>query len=121
MLVKHCYECHSRDAKEVGGKLLLDTRDGLRKGGESGPALVAGKPDESLIVQALRYDGLEMPPEKPLPEAVVNDVEEWIRRGAPIRAGRRRGAAAGRIDHRQRRGVWSLQPRAESAVAGGAE
>lgn len=83
VLVKHCYACHSQDAKEVGGKLLLDTRAGLRKGGESGPTLIEGKPDKSLLIQALQYDGLQMPPEEPLPEAVINDVKEWIRRGAP--------------------------------------
>jgi hypothetical protein len=82
VLVKHCYECHAADAKEIGGKLLLDTSEGLRNGGESGPALVAGKPDESLLMQALRYDGLEMPPDQPLPEAVVHDFAQWIERGA---------------------------------------
>jgi hypothetical protein len=82
VLVKHCYECHSAGATDIGGKLLLDSRDAMRKGGESGPALVGGQPEKSLIVRALRYHGLEMPPEAPLPEAVVNDFAEWIRRGA---------------------------------------
>jgi hypothetical protein len=83
VLVKHCYKCHAADSEELGGKLLLDSRDGIRKGGESGPALVGGKPDASLIIQALRYDGLEMPPDQPLPESVVNDFVKWIQRGAP--------------------------------------
>jgi cytochrome c553 len=85
-LAKHCYECHSADAKEVGGKLLLDSRDGLLKGGEAGTPFIAGKPDESLLIQSLRYDGVEMPPEEPLSEAVVNDFVEWVRRGAPYPA-----------------------------------
>jgi hypothetical protein len=83
VLVKHCYECHSADAKEVGGKLLLDTRDGIRRGGETGPALVPGKPDASLIVLALRYESVEMPPDAPLPPQVIADFAEWVRRGAP--------------------------------------
>lgn len=83
VLVQHCYGCHSADAKELGGKLLLDSREGLRHGGESGPVLVERKPEKSLLIQALRYDGVEMPPEKPLPETVVNDFVEWVRRGAP--------------------------------------
>ena len=83
ILVEHCYECHSADAKEVGGKLLLDTRDGVLTGGEAGPAVIAGKPQDSPIIQALRYDGIEMPPEKPLPDNVVNDFVEWVKRGAP--------------------------------------
>jgi len=82
ILVKHCYACHSADAEEIGGKLLLDKREPMRTGGESGPVLVAGKPDKSLIIQALRYENLEMPPEGPLPETVISDFVEWIRRGA---------------------------------------
>lgn len=112
VLVKHCYACHSQDSKEVGGKLLLDTRAGLRKGGESGPALVEGKPDESLLVQALQYDGLQMPPEEPLPETVINDVKEWIRRGAPDprqpkKVVRQRDGSTIVSDE----ALWSLQPR----------
>ena len=84
ILAKHCYECHAEDAAEVGGKLRLDSMHGMRRGGQSGlPAVVAGKPDESLIVQALKYEGLEMPPDAPLPESVVNDFVKWIEMGAP--------------------------------------
>lgn len=82
VLVKHCYECHSADAAELGGKLKLDTRDAMQHGGESGPPVVAGKPEASLLIKALRYDGLEMPPDAPLPESVVNDFTTWVRRGA---------------------------------------
>lgn len=118
VLVKHCYACHAQGAKEVGGKLLLDNRDGLRAGGESGPAIVEGKPDESLLVHALRYDGLQMPPEKPLPEAVINDFQEWIRRGAPD------PRQPNKVVVRQRDGsnivsdaaLWSLQPRQNPPV-----
>jgi hypothetical protein len=84
VLVEYCYECHATGAKELGGKLLLDSREGALHGGESGPAFVAGKPDESLIIQALRWKNeLEMPPEDPFPETVVHDFVEWIRMGAP--------------------------------------
>ena len=81
-LVRYCYECHAGDA-EVEGGLRLDSRAALRKGGESGPVLVAGKPDESLIVSALEHDGLEMPPDKKLPEGIVADFKRWIALGAP--------------------------------------
>jgi|ADGO01.1.fsa_nt_gi Planctomycete cytochrome C. len=84
ILAKHCYECHAEDAAEVGGNLRLDTGHGMRRGGQSGlPAVVAGKPDKSLIVHALKYDGLEMPPDAPLPESVINDFVKWIEMGAP--------------------------------------
>ncbi len=82
VLVKHCYECHSETAAEVGGKLMVDSADAMQKGGQSGPALVAGKPEDSLIVQALRYDGVEMPPDARLPENVIADFVVWISRGA---------------------------------------
>jgi hypothetical protein len=83
VLVKHCYECHAEDSKELGGKLLLDSRSGMLKGGESGPSVIAEKPDESIIIQALRYDSFEMPPEEPLSEAVINDFVYWVSQGAP--------------------------------------
>ncbi len=83
VLVKQCYECHSTDAKKIGGKLLLDAPSEMIAGGESGPSLIPGKPDESLIIQALRYDGLEMPPKKPLPESVIADFMTWVKLGAP--------------------------------------
>jgi mono/diheme cytochrome c family protein len=82
-LVEHCYECHSADQKQKGG-LVLDTRDGLRSGGDTGPAIVAGAPDKSLLIKALKHQGdLQMPPKKRLPEPIIADFEQWIREGAP--------------------------------------
>jgi mono/diheme cytochrome c family protein len=79
-LVTHCYECHSAGSKKAGGKLYLDHAGGLLRGGESGPAIVPGRPGESLFIRAIRKenDDLVMPPDdKPsLPEAVVNDLVE---------------------------------------------
>ncbi|MDG2400134.1 MAG: DUF1549 domain-containing protein [Akkermansiaceae bacterium] len=84
VLSEHCYECHSVNAKKVGGKLLLDSRTGILKGGESGPLFDRDNPEESLIVQALRWvDELEMPPEDPLPETVAHDFVKWIKLGTP--------------------------------------
>lgn len=83
VLVKQCYECHSSGAKKIGGKLLLDSPGEMIGGGESGPAMIPGKPDESLIIQALRYEDPEMPPKKRLPENVVNDFVTWVKMGAP--------------------------------------
>ena len=83
VLVKQCYECHSADAKKVGGKLLLDSPGEMIGGGESGPVMQPGKPAESLLIQALRYEGPEMPPKHRLPESVVNDFVTWVKMGAP--------------------------------------
>jgi hypothetical protein len=85
VLAKECYECHASNAKKIGGKLLLDTTAGLKKGGESGSPMVPGKPGDSLIVHALKWqDDLEMPPEHPLPESVVADFVRWIEMGAAV-------------------------------------
>ena len=64
MFVKHCYECHSVESGKTKGGLLLDSRAGWQVGGESGPAIVPGRPEESLLVQAIRQadDDLVMPP-----------------------------------------------------------
>jgi len=84
VLKKECFGCHSAQAKEVKGGLRLDSRETARRGGDSGPAVVPGKPAESLIVQALRHEnGYEMPPDKPkLAESVVADFVKWIELGA---------------------------------------
>jgi hypothetical protein len=85
ILERNCYECHSSQAKKVRGGLLLDTRAGIRKGGDSGPAVVPGDVKKSLLIQAVRHQGdLAMPPRKSkLPDAVIADLVKWVRAGAP--------------------------------------
>ena len=83
VLVKHCYECHSAKSKEVKGSLLVDSAAGMLQGGDSGPAIVAGKPNKSPLIEALRYEGVEMPPDGRLPANVVKDFARWIQMGAP--------------------------------------
>src|SRR3954447_4929954 len=80
VLAEHCYKCHSPGAKSPKGGLLLDTREGSRKGGDTGPAVVPGKPDASLLVKAVRYadEAMRMPPKGKLPAAVVADLEKWV-------------------------------------------
>ncbi|MCA8989000.1 MAG: DUF1549 domain-containing protein, partial [Planctomycetaceae bacterium] len=114
VLVKHCYKCHSADSEELGGGLRLDTRHGLLTGGESGPALVPGDAASSLLVQALKYDGTEMPPEQPLAEAVVNDFISWVNRKAPDPRVEKVEAAA-KVEATPS-DLWSLQPVKDPAV-----
>src|SRR3954467_2543364 len=83
LLIKRCYECHSSEAKVLKGGLQLDSRGGWMKGGDSGPAVVPGAPDESLLIEAIRYESLEMPPRGKLPESEIEVLERWIRMGAP--------------------------------------
>lgn len=83
VLVTHCYECHSADSKAVKGGLRLDLQDTTLTGGDSGPAVIPGKPDESRLLSALRYEEFEMPPKGRLPDSVIADFERWIELGAP--------------------------------------
>ena len=86
-LVEHCYKCHSDDAaknKKLRGGLLLDSKAGWATGGDSGPAIVPGKPKESLLMKSLHYtDDLQMPPTGKLSDALIKDFESWILAGAP--------------------------------------
>ena len=109
VLAQSCYECHSATAEKLGGKLLLDSREGIRTGGESGTALIPGDPEESLLIHALQWEhDLEMPPEQPLTPAVIADFEEWIRRGAPDpRSGKKSEVAGKSYDEGA---LWSFQP-----------
>ena len=83
VLVRHCYKCHSRQAAEVQAGLLLDTRVGIRQGGDSGAVVVPGHAAASRLILALRYRGPEMPPDGKLPKAVIADFERWVKIGAP--------------------------------------
>ncbi|HXD88080.1 MAG TPA: DUF1553 domain-containing protein [Urbifossiella sp.] len=87
LLVEHCYACHSSDAaakKKLRGGLRLDNREALRSGGDSGPAIVPGKPAGSLLIETLKYAGeIKMPPKGKLPAAAIAAFEEWVKIGAP--------------------------------------
>lgn len=117
-LVAHCYSCHSADAEEVEGGLRLDVKAGWQVGGDSGqPAVVPGRPDDSPLIRAIRHDAGEsaMPPDQPrLPDPVIADLTEWIRRGAPDpRDGQIESGPANtdwEATYRERLKWWSLQP-----------
>jgi hypothetical protein len=85
VLNTECFRCHSTEAEKVRAGLRLDSREALLEGGDSGPAIVAGKSGESLLIHAIRHeDGMAMPPKKPrLSEAVVADFAKWVDLGAP--------------------------------------
>jgi mono/diheme cytochrome c family protein len=85
ILVEYCYECHSAQAKKLKGNLHLDTKEKMLRGGDSGPAVVPGDPDSSLLIRAVRYlnSDLQMPPKNRLSEAQVADLVAWVRAGAP--------------------------------------
>ena len=112
VLVGRCYECHSPDADEVSGNLRLDSREGWAVGGDSGPAIMPGKPDESLLIAAIRYadEDTAMPPQGKLPPAEIEILTQWVQRGAPDpRAGAVHVKRPG-IDLVKGREHWAYQP-----------
>ncbi len=83
-LEAHCYECHSTKSGKARGGLKVDSRDALLTGGDTGPAVVARSLDQSLLFQAITYDGdYQMPPKGKLPDDVIADFRRWILMGAP--------------------------------------
>src|SRR5438067_6551043 len=113
VLVEHCYPCHSETAKKQRGGLLLDSRAGLRTGGDSGPAIMPGRPDRSLLIKAVRYtdEHLRMPPKGKLPETVRADLESWVKMGAPDpRVTASGGSKPSGADLEAGRRHWAFQP-----------
>jgi hypothetical protein len=116
VLVEHCYSCHSADAKSIKGGLVLDSREGILAGGDSGPALVPKKAADSLLLQAMKHESLEMPPERKLPENVIADFSKWIENGA---ADPRTGGVVQKkqaIDISKGREFWSFRPVQKTSV-----
>ncbi len=103
ILRQRCYECHSHESGNAKGGLVLDSRHGWEKGGNEGPSIIAGKPDESLLMEAVRYESYEMPPEEQLPEEEIALLEKWISMGAPDP----RESRAQEIDPER---LWALKP-----------
>ncbi len=124
VLAMHCLECHGPD-KHKGG-LRLDGRDAMLRGGEAGRVVVPGKPDESRLIEAIRYQGdVQMPPKRKLKDEDVLALAEWVTRGAfwpetHLNAGTRGSTAvpmtsadavspSGSVKLLDR-ALWSLQP-----------
>jgi hypothetical protein len=113
LLVEHCLKCHG-DKKPKGG-LSLTSRDAILKGGDSGPAAVAGKAEKSLLIQAVRYnDTPQMPPKRKLPDRQIAVLTHWVELGLPWPQRTDPGATTERngtfqITEEQRR-FWSFQP-----------
>jgi hypothetical protein len=119
ILAERCESCHSAAKGKTHGSLALDSQAGWKKGGESGPVIVPGMVDESLLIRAVRYveDGPQMPPKDgggKLPDAEIALLTEWVRRGAPDprTADTRRGG----LTEKEIRQWWSLQPLSDVAV-----
>jgi len=110
VLVERCYECHST-VKKHRADLFLDSRAGMLKGGDNGPALVPGDPDKSLLIKAIRYaERPKMPPRSKLSDQEIADLTAWVKMGAPWPGGDRPVASAEKFDFEKRRKHWSFRP-----------
>ena len=114
LLAENCYQCHSHQADKIKGSFVLDSREGLLKGGETGPAIVPGQPEKSLLIKAVRRieEDLQMPPKKTLAKEQVAILVEWIQMGAPYsmsNVGAGSSFKSRKITEEDRK-WWSFQP-----------
>ncbi len=117
LLQAHCFSCHGGEKKIKGG-LTLTTREGLLKGGDSGPVVLLDKPDESLLLQALRHEEVKMPPRGKLPQAQIDILTRWVKMGVPYGG----GGSTPTVKHGppqvddQARAFWAFKPVVRPAV-----
>ena len=111
LLVQRCFECHSAKAEKLKGGLLLDSREAILTGGDSGSAAVVGDVEKSRIVQAIRFDdeNVQMPPAGKLPEAEIAVLTEWVRRGFPFPAANGTKVSRRVIDIAEGKKHWAFQ------------
>lgn len=118
LLAEHCYQCHSAKADRLEASLLLDSREGNLKGGDSGAAIVPGDADGSLLIEAVRYESYEMPPKGKLSDDEIATLERWVNIGAPWPEEAATVAESGGrgFDLQQRKSeFWVWQPIADEA------
>jgi hypothetical protein len=111
VLADTCYKCHSEDSEKVKGGLVVDSKQGLLQGGDSGPSVVPGDLRKSLLIQAVRWDDedLQMPPKEKLSDEVIADLEKWVRMGAPDPRVGAAPLARTVIDIEKAREFWAYQ------------
>lgn len=114
-LAEHCEQCHSVAAQQNGklkGSLFLDTKAGVLKGGDTGPSLIPAKPDDSLLIKAVRWTDSDtaMPPKKKLPDQTIEDLVKWVAMGAPDPRTGSAGQAKREINIEEGRRHWAFLP-----------
>ena len=121
VLVERCYKCHAENAEKIKGGFVLDTREGIRRGGDSGPGVVPGELMKSLVIESIHYTNkdMQMPPEKSggkLPDAVIADLDQWVRMGAPDPREGKAVAVKSEWDTEKAKSHWAFQPVKQAAV-----
>jgi len=118
LLHKHCYKCHSAEAEKVKGGLLLDSRQGWATGGDSGPAIVPGDVEGTLLLRAVSYedDDLQMPPKYKLADYERAALGKWVEAGAADPRDHQTEGKAKSVDVAKGREFWAFRPVANHAV-----
>lgn len=113
VFIKYCYDCHGEDAQESG--LRVDTFAGIAQGGKAGSLIVPGKPEQSLLITAVKYQSsdLQMPPDEKLSKKEIEDLTQWVKMGAPYPNADlsllRPASNKGKYDLEKEREFWSFQ------------
>ena len=113
LLKQNCYECHSHEAEKAKGGMVLDSRASILKGGDSGPVLVPGEPENSLMIEAILYgnEDLQMPPDYQLEQDDIARLREWISLGPPDpREGPAFAGFGEETEPPKAENLWSVQP-----------
>ena len=108
-LVKYCYECHSIETGKTRGGLLVDTRDALLQGGDSGPAISSNEPSENVLWSAITWEDYEMPPREKMPDSVIEDFRKWIEMGSPDPRVRKKVVVKSKMDIEKGKEHWAFQ------------
>ena len=118
IFIERCYECHSSESKKLKGGLRLDSKHGWSVGGDTGPAIVPGDPDASLVIKAVRHEipDLEMPPKERLPAHEIDALVKWIKMGAPDPRTNDAPLVEESISVEKGREFWSFKPPVFSAI-----
>ena len=123
VLTDKCYKCHSEKAEKLKGGLLLDTREGIRRGGDTGPAVVPGNLKDSLLIEAIHYGSKDtaMPPQKAggkLSDEIIKDFEKWVQMGAPDprEGGTVAAVASKKYDTEKAKDWWAFHAPKKTAV-----
>jgi len=114
IFAENCFKCHSQTSEKIKGGLLLDSHEAVLKGGNTGPVIVPGNPDKSLLIQAVRYKDkdLQMPPnDRKLSDEQIADLEKWVKIGAPDpRVGGAGDQHNYAVDFAKAKKHWAFQP-----------
>lgn len=121
VLAEKCYKCHAEASEKIKGGFVLDTREGIRRGGDSGPGVVPGDLVKSLVIESLHYTNkdMQMPPEKnggKLPDSVIADFEQWVRMGAPDPREGKASMVKSEWDTENAKNHWAYQPVKQAVV-----